>query len=150
MPAAGDGDWSKVNLYDMDGKWTWPITLFSYFYVREDLTNMDPRSAGLLKALIEYTLGEDGQESLTDFHFVGVPQEILALNSQTLAMLQLPQNVKVCIFLHGGIVVSGDVCCTQRVIRISRLRMGQSLTVVPVNTPSAGSASPTLILNYLN
>jgi phosphate ABC transporter phosphate-binding protein len=52
IPADPSADWSTVNLYDLAGPDTWPITMFSYFYVQKDLSAMDPQTAGLLKAFI--------------------------------------------------------------------------------------------------
>eukprot|EP00958_Prasinococcus_capsulatus_P000346 scaffold30_cov416-Prasinococcus_capsulatus_cf.AAC.3 len=44
------GDWSEVNLYNLPGKETWPISLFSYAYVRTDQT-ADPVAGSFLKVL---------------------------------------------------------------------------------------------------
>jgi ABC-type phosphate transport system substrate-binding protein len=93
IPADPSSDWSSVELYDLPGDDTWPITLFSYFYIEKDLSKMDPRTAGLLKAFIEYTLSEEGQASLEGFSFSGVPSQVLTYNAATLNMVTWPKDM---------------------------------------------------------
>ena len=47
-------------LYNLDGKDTWPITSFSYFYVDKDVGVLGD-SGTLLKAFLHFVLGETGQ-----------------------------------------------------------------------------------------
>jgi ABC-type phosphate transport system substrate-binding protein len=42
---ASDGDWSGVNLINLPGNATWPMTAFSYMLVRRDLTGLADRYA---------------------------------------------------------------------------------------------------------
>mgnify|MGYP001219795655 CR=1 FL=1 len=42
IPADPTVDFSAVNLYDLAGATTWPITMISYFYLDPDMTAMDP------------------------------------------------------------------------------------------------------------
>ena len=44
-------DWSAVNLYNLPGEKTWPISVFSYAYVRVD-QSADPEVGALLKVCL--------------------------------------------------------------------------------------------------
>mmetsp|Transcript_3934 Transcript_3934/g.8772 ORF Transcript_3934/g.8772 Transcript_3934/m.8772 type:complete len:894 (-) Transcript_3934:447-3128(-) len=93
IPAA-DADWSAVNLYDMTGPKTWPITMFSYFYVEKDMSRMHRRTAALLHAFITYTLSAEGQTALTEFAFSKLPSEMLTYNTATIATITWPANME--------------------------------------------------------
>merc|ERR1719487_1988647 len=108
IPSDPTGDWSGVNLYDLPGAKTWPITMWSYVYVRKDLSNLDPRTAGLLKAFLEYTLSAEGQDSATEFGFSKVPPEILEYNVQTIASLKLPASAPTFAFELASKTQKGD------------------------------------------
>ena len=36
IPVDPSLDWSGVDLYDLPGEMTWPITTFAYFYIQKD------------------------------------------------------------------------------------------------------------------
>ena len=74
-----DGDWANENLslLDLPGAQTWPITAFSYIFLRKDLTSFG-RSGPAIKAFVEMVLSEEGQKWLPDFGFAAVPSEIKA------------------------------------------------------------------------
>jgi len=93
IPADPSADWSSVNLYDLTGDTTWPITMFSYFYVEKDLTGLSADTAALLKAFITYTLSEEGQDLLEDFRFSKVPAEVLAYNTNTINSMTWPAGM---------------------------------------------------------
>jgi len=93
IPTDPSADWSHVNLLDLAGPQTWPITLFSYFYLQKDMSSMDPQSAGLLKAFVEFAFSDEGQESLKDFHFTPVSAAVKAYNMNTLAGLTWPAGM---------------------------------------------------------
>mmetsp|Transcript_34660 Transcript_34660/g.83733 ORF Transcript_34660/g.83733 Transcript_34660/m.83733 type:complete len:886 (-) Transcript_34660:215-2872(-) len=93
IPAA-DADWSAVNLYDMTGATTWPITMFSYFYVEKDLSRMHRRTAALLHAFISYTLSPEGQTALTTFSFSKLPSDMLDVNQATLRSITWPAGME--------------------------------------------------------
>jgi len=82
FPAA-DADWSAVNLYDKPGATTWPITVFSYFYVREDLSGMHPHTAALLKAFLTFSWSGEGSSLLGDFGFTPLPASMVSFNQNT-------------------------------------------------------------------
>jgi phosphate ABC transporter phosphate-binding protein len=93
LPEDASGDWSAVNLYDLPGPDTWPITMFSYIYIRKDCSKMDPRTAGLLKAFIDYTLSPEGQAGLESFSFAGVPSHVITKNTNTLGTVAWPTDM---------------------------------------------------------
>ena len=62
------GDWSAVTLVYQAGATTWPMTSFSYFLVRKDLSGLGEKGS-LVKAMIEYTLSTEGQALIKDFGF---------------------------------------------------------------------------------
>jgi hypothetical protein len=80
-------------LYDLPGPDTWPITMFSYIYIRKDCSKMDPRTAGLLKAFIDYTLSPEGQAGLESFSFAGVPSHVITKNTNTLGTVAWPTDM---------------------------------------------------------
>eukprot|EP00421_Protoceratium_reticulatum_P065861 CAMPEP_0168415874 /NCGR_PEP_ID=MMETSP0228-20121227/30456_1 /TAXON_ID=133427 /ORGANISM="Protoceratium reticulatum, Strain CCCM 535 (=CCMP 1889)" /LENGTH=861 /DNA_ID=CAMNT_0008429695 /DNA_START=195 /DNA_END=2780 /DNA_ORIENTATION=+ len=93
IPTDPSVDWSGVNLYDLAGNSTWPITMFSYFYVQNDLSAVSPATAGLLKAFIEFTLSAEGQAMLESFAFTGVPQQVLDYNNATVGGMTWPAGM---------------------------------------------------------
>jgi len=92
VPTSGDGDWSNVNLYDQDGPSTWPIVQFSYLYLQQDQTHMDGETAGMVDAFVTYTLSVEGQRALEDFSFVGVPNDVLEKNAESLSLVEQPTD----------------------------------------------------------
>ncbi|QDZ23841.1 periplasmic phosphate-binding protein [Chloropicon primus] len=83
LPSTPDADWSAVNLYNLDGADTWPITSFSYFYIDRDVTSLG-ESGALLKAFLEFVMSEAGQGMLSEFGFSPLPADLLAYNEETL------------------------------------------------------------------
>lgn len=94
LPADSSADWSAVNLYDLSGDTTWPITMFSYFYVEKDLSGMNADTAALLHAFISYTLSAEGQALLEDFRFSKVSAEVLTYNANTIAGITWPTGME--------------------------------------------------------
>merc|ERR1740130_279420 len=86
LPAAS-ADWSGVNLYNLGGAKTWPITMISYFYLEKDLSSMDAQSAALLVAFVKFVLSEEGQAKAEDNLFVKLPTEMLTFSTAALASL---------------------------------------------------------------
>ena len=89
LPAAS-ADWSGVNLYNLGGATTWPITMISYFYLEKDLSGMDAQSAALLMAFVKFVLSAEGQAKAEDKLFVKLPTKMQTYNTATLASLTLP------------------------------------------------------------
>ena len=50
LPADATTSFAAVNLYDLSGPDTWPITMMSYFYIRQDLSGLGA-SGTLLKVI---------------------------------------------------------------------------------------------------
>ena len=89
LPAAS-ADWSGVNLYNLGGATTWPITMISYFYLEKDLSSMDAQSAALLMAFVKFVLSAEGQAKAEDNLFVKLPTEMQNFSMNALATLTLP------------------------------------------------------------
>ena len=90
IPADPSADFSGVNLYDMSGPDTWPITMISYFYLEKDLSGMDAQTAALVVAFIKFVLSAEGQEKAEEKLFVKLPTEMQTYNTATLDSLTLP------------------------------------------------------------
>lgn len=86
LPSSADADWSSVNLYNQQGPDTWPITMFSYFYVRKDLRSLG-MAGNMVKAFIEFVLSDVGQDMVLPFGFSKVPPEVVTYNNNTLTSL---------------------------------------------------------------
>jgi len=90
IPSDPSADFSAVNLYDLAGPTTWPITMISYFYVNKDLSTMDAGAAALLVAFITFIMSAEGQTMAEANLFSRLPAELIAYNQATLASLTLP------------------------------------------------------------
>ena len=90
IPTDPSADWSAVNLYNLAGPKTWPITMISYFYLEKDLSGMDAKTAALLMAFVKFVLSEEGQAKAEDKLFVKLPAAMQTYNTATLASLTLP------------------------------------------------------------
>lgn len=88
---APDADWSTVSLLNQAGPKAWPMTTFSYLYLRMDLTPLGS-AGGVLRGLIDYILSPEGQTLAKDFQFEPVPQKVLDLNKQAMSMLQFAKD----------------------------------------------------------
>ena len=99
IPADSTQSFADVALYDLRGADTWPITMVSYFYVRTDLTAMDPTSFGVLKAMLEYvSTSEEGQKKAGEYSFSAIPAELVTYNQETIKKLRGPANAPVFTF----------------------------------------------------
>ena len=90
IPTDPSADWSSVNLYNLGGATTWPITMISYFYLEKDLSAMDAQTAALVVAFIKFVLSAEGQEKAEEKLFVKLPAEMQTYNTATLDSLTLP------------------------------------------------------------
>ena len=90
IPTDPTADWSSVNLYNLAGATTWPITMISYFYLEKDLSGMDAQTAALVVAFIKFVLSAEGQEKAEEKLFVKLPAEMQTYNTATLDSLTLP------------------------------------------------------------
>lgn len=90
IPADPTSDFSSVNLYDLEGATTWPITMISYLYLDKNLTAVDDVTAGMLMYFVNFILSEEGQALAEANLFVKLPKKLLDYNAVTLASLILP------------------------------------------------------------
>ena len=90
FPVNATVDFSAVNLYDQAGPTTWPIVLFSYFYLDRDLTSMNPLSASVLDYFVKFILSPEGQALAQTNWFSPLPAQLLTFNTQALALIQKP------------------------------------------------------------
>jgi len=90
IPSDPTADFSSVNLYDLPGDTTWPITMITYIYLPADMSSMDPATAGLLMYWVfDFILGPEGQELASNKYnkFVPIPQKLQEYNTLTKALL---------------------------------------------------------------
>ena len=87
LPAA-DASWGAVSLMNKAGDSTWPITTFSYLYIRKDLTSLG-RSGAAVKAFAEFVVSKEGQSMVPEFGFSKVPDNVLAIAAAGLKQLRL-------------------------------------------------------------
>ena len=97
LPSSAQADWSAVSLMNKPGALTWPITTFSYLYVRKDLTSMG-RSGAAVKAFAQFLLSDEGQAMLPEFGFYGVSSAVKALANAGLASVKLASTAPAFIF----------------------------------------------------
>ena len=94
IPQDPTADFSAVNLYDLEGPDTWPITMISYFYLDKDMSRYDPVSAALVMYFVRFILSEEGQNlaSSAANMFTKLPEQILNYNAVSLSSITLPAN----------------------------------------------------------
>merc|ERR1740124_1784279 len=102
IPLNATADWSAVNLYNLAGPTTYPITMISYFYLEQDLSGMDAQTAALLLAFVQFVLSDEGQAKAEENLFVKLPQELQDYNAATLASLVLPADYVALSFEDAG------------------------------------------------
>jgi ABC-type phosphate transport system substrate-binding protein len=115
-----DGDWDNDNLslLDLPGEKTWPITAFSYMFIRKDLTSLG-RSGPAVKAFAEMVLSTEGQAMLPDFGANAVPAAIIAKGVAGLAQLKFAATSTV--FVHELSTLAGTGMGTH-VLSVKRKR----------------------------
>jgi len=90
IPTDPTSNFGDVNLYNLEGPTTWPITMITYFYLDLDMTSYDPTTAALVIYFVKYLLSEEGQDLAAANMFVKLPQTLLDYNAISLAQIQLP------------------------------------------------------------
>jgi ABC-type phosphate transport system substrate-binding protein len=91
FPVNATVDFSAVNLYDQAGPTTWPIVMFSYFYLDRDLTtSMNVLSASVLDYFVKFILSPEGQALAQTNWFSPLPAQLLTFSTQALALIQQP------------------------------------------------------------
>lgn len=92
IPADPSADFSSVNLYDLPGPSTWPITMISYLYVDKNQTATERHTAGLLVAFVRMLLSTEGQSLAVKNLFSPLPQALVDYNAATIANISLPSD----------------------------------------------------------
>lgn len=105
LPAA-DASWADVSLMNKPGDTTWPITTFSYLYIRKDLTAMG-RSSAAVKAFAEFIISQEGQDMVPEFGFDGVPANVLDIARAGLAQLKLSADATPFTFESAAATLKG-------------------------------------------
>uniref|UniRef100_A0A7S0NSE7 PBP domain-containing protein n=1 Tax=Calcidiscus leptoporus TaxID=127549 RepID=A0A7S0NSE7_9EUKA len=93
IPTDPTADFSAVNLYDMPGNSTWPITMISYFYLEKDLSYKDADVVSLMMAFVNFVLSAEGQEIAVENKFSILPPSLVAYNDATLASIVTPAGM---------------------------------------------------------
>jgi ABC-type phosphate transport system substrate-binding protein len=96
IPTNATDSFASVDLYNLSGPTTWPITLISYLYVDVDANALGDQAGTyrdnlpLLVALLEYINSDEGQALAEEeeFGFAGVPQELRDLNAATIELIK--------------------------------------------------------------
>ena len=115
-----DGDWDNDNLslLDLGGEKTWPITAFSFMFIRKDLTSLG-RSGPAVKAFAEMVLSTEGQAMLPDFGANAVPASIIEKGVAGLAQLKFAATSTM--FIHELSTLAGTGMGTH-VLSVKRKR----------------------------
>ena len=115
-----DGDWDNDNLslLDLGGEKTWPITAFSFMFIRKDLTSLG-RSGPAVKAFAEMVLSTEGQAMLPDFGANAVQASIIAKGVAGLAQLKFAATSTM--FIHELSTLAGTGMGTH-VLSVKRKR----------------------------
>ena len=151
IPSDPTADFSSVNLYNLAGATTWPITMISYFYVEQDLSAMEPSTAALLYAFISFILSSEGQSLAEDNLFVGLPQAILDYNAATLATLVMPSGYVALTFEDAATTQPWDgaastVLSGKRQSYDSYLNSRQEATILELEATVASQAAKIAVL----
>ena len=115
-----DGDWDNddLSLLDLGGANTWPITAFSFMFIRKDLTSLG-RSGPAVKAFAEMVLSPEGQGMLPQFGANAVPDAIIAKGIAGLAQLKFAATSTM--FIHELSTLAGTGMGTH-VLSVKRKR----------------------------
>mmetsp|Transcript_18373 Transcript_18373/g.39525 ORF Transcript_18373/g.39525 Transcript_18373/m.39525 type:complete len:508 (-) Transcript_18373:827-2350(-) len=95
FPTDPTASFALVNLYDMPGNKTWPITMISYFYLQKDLSAKAAPVVSLLFAFVNFVLSEEGQEIAANKEnkFSKLPPDLKTYNDATLASIVTPPGM---------------------------------------------------------
>lgn len=80
----GDESWEHVSIVNAPGKLSYPISSFSYVIVRRNQEN--PEKARALAEFLRWAVTE-GQRYAPQLHYPQLPEEIVELDLQTIAMI---------------------------------------------------------------
>eukprot|EP00808_Paulinella_micropora_P004723 g14105.t1 len=104
LPAAHES-WANVTLVNQDGPDTWPMTTFSYYLVRRDLSNKT--NSALVKAQLDFALSDQGQALSSEFGFLPIGAAIGNISKAGVARLILAPQAQEYEFEVGTIPTFG-------------------------------------------
>jgi phosphate transport system permease protein/phosphate transport system substrate-binding protein len=87
---AGDGHWTSVSMTNAPGSDSYPIASFSYLLIYKEMsTNSQTNSIEKAKALVDFIKWAitDGQQFADDLSYVPLPDSVVKLDMDTLALL---------------------------------------------------------------
>ena len=92
FPSDPSASFADVELYDLPGPSTWPITMVTYIYLQKDWTGMEPESAGLLEAFVKFVISDEGQDLAEDNLFIRMPSALLSLANGAIEQVDHPSG----------------------------------------------------------
>lgn len=94
FPADPTSDFSAVNLYDLPGPTTWPITLLFYFYLDTDWSSMDATTAGVLMYFVNFLLGSSEGQALVEAKLLTrIPNALISYSSAAMSQIVTPAGM---------------------------------------------------------
>jgi len=94
IPESSMRDFSGVSLLDQPGDKTFPIVLFSYIYVRQDIRYIGA-SGGVLVAMLNFLLSEDAHPYFAKHSFFPPPEEVAEVSRRGVTELTLAPDATV-------------------------------------------------------
>jgi len=93
IPTDPTDSWADVTGYNLPGPETWPISLFSYFFLDQDWTEMGGEQAGLCMYFIKYVLSENGQaKAVNEYGFAAMPNTMISYDLAAIDNIVLPAD----------------------------------------------------------
>ena len=87
LPTDPTQSFAEVSFHNMPGNVTWPIVAVSYIYIRTDQSTTG-WAGPLLKAFLTFCMSSEGQALVTDYNFVGLPNDMIALTNTAIDNIQ--------------------------------------------------------------
>lgn len=122
LPDSASDDFSQVNLLNRPGKYTWPIVLVSYVYVRQDLSYFETaEEAGLLVAFLRALYDDNYIQQCADNYGFTLPDAAARAKAiEGINSLVMPGNYTEWIFEDSTFPIGGQ---QQYVISSKRKRI---------------------------
>eukprot|EP00962_Isochrysis_galbana_P003342 scaffold927_cov135-Isochrysis_galbana.AAC.3 len=92
FPTEPDATFANVELFNLPGPTTWPITMVTYIYLEKDWTAKSPQTAALLYAFVQFIISPEGQALARENLFVEMPAALITLANKALSMVTLPEG----------------------------------------------------------
>jgi hypothetical protein len=93
FPEEPDATFANVELFNLPGPTTWPITMVTYIYLEKDWTAKSPQTAALLLAFVQFIISPEGQALAEENLFVEMPPALVELANKALGMVALPAGM---------------------------------------------------------